>query len=147
MVAGDGREQMIDALLDGLRAVEGRKLIRKITQHPGNACATERARNLAHQDGAVAETIDHQAGLSKKFGRIREPFSSRGIEFDKFGHQQGLGGDGSTRIFDLKLLVDDTLMRGMLVDNDDAVAGLADNVVLMELRARDAQRVIWNTFR
>ena len=35
-------------------------------------------------------------------------------------------------------------MRGMLIDNDDAVAGLADDVVLVELRARDAEWMIGN---
>ena len=37
-------------------------------------------------------------------------------------------------------LVDEALMRGVLVDDDDAVAGLRDDIGAVELRARRAER-------
>ena len=33
-------------------------------------------------------------------------------------------------------------MRGVLIDNDDTVAGLSDDVILVELRTGNAKRVI-----
>ena len=42
----------------------------------------------------------------------------------------------------LQPLIDDALMRGVLVDHDHAVAGLRDDVVLVHLRARRAERPV-----
>ena len=42
----------------------------------------------------------------------------------------------------LELLVDDALVRGVLVDDDEAVAGLRHDIGLVHLRARRAERMI-----
>ena len=42
----------------------------------------------------------------------------------------------------LEALVDDALVRGVLVDDDEAVAGLRHDIGLMQLRARGAERTV-----
>ena len=63
-----------------------------------------------------------------------------GIEVDDERRQQRLALDRALLALALELLIDDALMRRVLVDNDDAVPGLGDDVVLVHLRPRRAKR-------
>ena len=63
-----------------------------------------------------------------------------GIEIDDQRRQQHLPLDPALLALKLEPLIDDALMRRVLVDDDDAVSGLGDDVVLVHLRPRRAKR-------
>ena len=56
------------------------------------------------------------------------------------GRQQHLPLDPALLALKLQPLIDDALVRGVLVDDDDAVARLRDDVILVQLRPRRAKR-------
>ena len=63
-------------------------------------------------------------------------------EVDDDRHQQPLAGDAAVRQHRLQPLVDEALVRRVLVDDDDAVARLGDDIVLVQLRAGGAERPV-----
>ena len=63
-----------------------------------------------------------------------------GIQFDDRRDQQKLTGDARRRPLFLQPLVDEPLMGGMLIDDDDAVARLGDDIGVVHLRPRRAER-------
>ena len=63
-----------------------------------------------------------------------------GIEIDDQWGQQHLPLDRALLALKLEPLVDDALMRGVLVDDDDAVSRLRYDVILVQLRPRRAKR-------
>ncbi len=113
-----------------------------VAHEVGHLGASEHRRHLAHHHGAGAETLQHQADASERLGVIHEALDGRGIEVDHLGHQKRLGGGLAPGAGVLHLLVDEALMRGVLVDDDEAVAGLGDDVVLVQLRPRRPQRAV-----
>ena len=64
------------------------------------------------------------------------------VELDDLGDQQDLARDAGLLQRRLQPLVDEALVRGVLVDDDDAVAGLRDDIGLVHLRARGAERPV-----
>ena len=62
------------------------------------------------------------------------------VEIDHHGREQRLPLDRAALALALELLVDDALMRRVLVDDDDAVGGLGDDVIHFHLRPRRAER-------
>ena len=63
-----------------------------------------------------------------------------GVEIDHHRRQQRLPLDRAAVALPLEPLVDDALMRRVLVDDDHSVLGLGDDVVPMHLRPRRAER-------
>ena len=63
-----------------------------------------------------------------------------GIEIDDQRRQQSLPLDPALLALALEPLIDDALMRRVLVDDDHAVPRLGDDVVLVHLRPRRAKR-------
>src|SRR5207302_1923206 len=96
-----------------------------------NAGSGESGRDLADDDRAVAEGLKHQSGTGKEIGSAGQPLDRSAIEVDHCGDEQGLGRDATPFKLALHPLIDEALMSGMLVDDDDAIAGLRQNVVLM----------------
>ena len=64
------------------------------------------------------------------------------VQFDDFRDQQDLPLHAILRQRRLELLIDDALMRSVLVHHDEAVAGLRYDVGLVDLRSRRAQRPV-----
>ena len=60
-------------------------------------------------------------------------------EFDNLGDQQGLRGNTVLGHLRFKLFVHQPLMGGVLINDDDAVFGLGDDIILMHLRAGGPQ--------
>ena len=68
--------------------------------------------------------------------------ASAGIELDDLGDQQDLPRDALLLERGLHALVDQPLVRGVLVDDDQAVAGLRHDVGVVHLRAGGAERTV-----
>ena len=99
------------------------------------------AGHFAHQHRAGAEGSMTRPSRASSAARVdqrarRAPASSSTTT----GDEQDLPLRRRSVALPLHPLVDDALMRGVLVDDDDAVAGLRDDVGVVQLRARRAQR-------
>ena len=66
----------------------------------------------------------------------------RRVELDHLGQQQRLPPDPALAQLGLQPLVDDALVRGMLVDQDQAALGLGQDPAAVQLGARGTQRVV-----
>ena len=95
-----------------------------------------------NRDRAGAEGLEHEAEAGKLSRARGEPFNVGLIELDDLGDEQDLSSDAVTLEGGLHALVDDTLVRGVLIDDHDAVARLRHDVSLMQLRARSAERSV-----
>ena len=62
------------------------------------------------------------------------------VEVDDGGNEKALRGNAAIRQHLLQALVDEAFVRGVLVDDDEAVARLRHDVVLVHLRTRSPQR-------
>ena len=71
-----------------------------------------------------------------------QPLDVRLVKFDDIGDQQDLPRHAGLGDRGFEFFVDDAFMGGVLIDNDEAVAGLRHDVSLMHLRARGPERVI-----
>ena len=88
-----------------------------------------------------------QAELRKLVRARGEPLDIGLVELDDLGDQQDLPRDAGLLQRRLHALVDDALMRGVLVDDHDAVARLRHDVGLVQLRARRAERAVDQVWR
>jgi len=70
---------------------------------------------------------------------IEQPRGVFGGHLHHLGDQQRLRGDARLGHLRLEPLVDKPLVRGVLIDDDHAMGGLRDDVVLVDLRPRGAQ--------
>ena len=64
------------------------------------------------------------------------------VQLDDLGDQQHLAREPRLRQRRLHALIDQPLMRRVLIDDDDAVGGLRDDVGLVQLRPRRAERIV-----
>ena len=99
-------------------------------------------RRLAHRDRARAERLDGEAEARELVGARQQPLDVGLVELDDLGDQQDLPRDAAALERRLHALVDEPLMRGVLVDDDQAVARLRHDVGLVHLRARGAERPV-----
>ena len=102
----------------------------------------QQGRDLAHQDRAGAERLDHQAQRGQFLGAGDDALGLGGVQLDHLGQQQGLAGHAAVAELALHALVDQALVGGVLVDDDHAVAGLGDDVGLVHLGAGRAEREV-----
>jgi hypothetical protein len=75
-------------------------------------------------------------------GRRRRGGRPRRVELDDGGDEQGLAGDGALGQLRLHALHDEAFVGGVLVDDDDAVAGLGHDVGFVHLGPGGAQREV-----
>ena len=84
----------------------------------------------------------HEA-VSRQLVRARQQALDVGlIEFDDIGDQQDLPRHARLGDSSFELLVDDAFMSGVLIDDNEAVAGLRHDVGLVHLRACGSERMI-----
>ena len=103
---------------------------------------TQNGRRLAYHHGAEAERLEHQAHLGQLGGTGSEAPRAVLAQLDHFGQQQRLALHALGLELVLQPLVHQPLMGGVLVDDHHALVGLGHDVGLVELRARDAQRIV-----
>src|SRR6185437_16497667 len=65
------------------------------------------------------------------------------VELDHFGEEEELALDAAIAEMLLHPLVDEAFMRGVLVDDDDAALGLRDDIGVVKLRPRGAERIMF----
>ncbi len=82
MMAGDGREAMVEPALQRQRAVLGGEIVGEIAQQRGHVGLGDQRRRLAQQDRAGAEAFDDEAELFERAGMFDEPRGGVRIEID-----------------------------------------------------------------
>ena len=117
------------------------EILGQIAHQRADLGAAEQRRQLAHQHRVAAEALQHQAELGELGAALVQALRGGRVELDHLGQQQALAGDPARRERRLHALVDQPLVGGMLVDQHHAVAGLGEDVGVMQLRARRAQRM------
>ena len=100
----------------------------------------ERGGHRADQHRRRAEALDFEAELGEFGSGAFEPVAIGLVELDDFGDQQRLAGDGAAFARGAHALEHQPLVRGVLVDDDQAVLGLGDDIGRRDLAAGDAER-------
>ncbi len=140
IVAGDGGEPMVEPALERLMAVLGERVFGEVAHQPFEIARGDQARRLAHQYGAGAEALQDKSQRFQLGRALDERCRRGGVEVDDQRREQDLPDDARLGALAFQLLVDDPLMRGVLIDDDNAIAGLGDDVIHVQLRARGAER-------
>src|SRR5262245_61625395 len=94
---------------------------------------SEHRRRLADRYSAWAECLDYQTKPRKFFRAGGEPHGIGLIEINDLGNEKDLPRD--TGFFDRRFhaFIDDALVRGMLVNDHKAIAGLGDDIGFVHL--------------
>ncbi len=140
IVTGDGRQHVIEPALRALQASVFRKRVGDVGDELSRIDLAELGRRFAHQHGAGAEGLDRKAELLEIGRGVGDARGACFVEFDDLRHEQSLPRDSMLCALTLQPLVDQPLMRGVLIDDHHAVAGLRDNIGLVHLGARGAER-------
>ncbi len=83
----------------------------------------------------MTERLDNEAETLQRGGFCQHPVRIDRIEIDHLGDEQQLPCDSRRGTLALQPLVDEALMRRMLIDDDDAVLRLRHDVGAVQLRA------------
>ena len=119
--------------------VEG---VEDVLQQAASGRTGQRRRHFTHQDRTRAERLQGEAEPVEVGCGGDEALGVLGRHLHHVGDQEALAGDAAGGALALQPLVDEALMGRVLVDEDDPVAGLGDDVGLVELGAGGTQRVI-----
>ena len=119
------------------------KRIRHILHQRLDAPARERRGHFAHEKRPDAQKARPRGrGSASDFGLGDDAVRVHGVEIHHFGNEQQLPCDPRGVALALETLVNEALMRRMLIDDDDAVLRLRDDVGAVNLRARRAERAM-----
>ena len=140
MVAGDGRQAMVEPALQGERAVLGGQILGEVADERGHVGAVEQRRRFAQQRRAGAEAFDDEAELFQFPGALDQRGSRARLEIDDQRAQQDLPDDAVRFALALQLFIDDALVRRVLVDDDQPIARLGEDIGVVHLGARGAER-------
>ncbi len=140
-MAGERAADLLEPLAQRQRRSPFGELVGKVADQPDQVGLAEQRRRLAHHHGAGAERLQHQAELGQLVRPRREARHRRFLELDHLGDQQALAGDAAIAERPLHPLIDQPLVGGVLVDDDDPVGGLGDDVGLVQLSPGGAERI------
>ena len=141
MVAGKGRQHMVEAFLQRQGHAMLAYCIDNIAHQPRHIAVFQQGRHFAHADRAGAETLDGQAEGLQRRGRLQQQRGLARIHVDDAGDQQPLALDAACQALAFKLFIDQSLMGGVLVDDDHAPGGLGQNIGFVHLRPCRAKRM------
>ncbi|MOA04395.1 hypothetical protein D3C78_1239460 [compost metagenome] len=116
-------------------------LVGKLTHQPLHIDLTQHGRRFPDGDRARPETFDDEPQRIEPGGMIHQPVAILFRQIDDFRDEQHLRRWTPGMQCIAHFLKHQPLMRGMLVDDDKAVLRLGDDVVLVQLRPRGAERV------
>ncbi len=100
----------------------------------------QQRRHLADRDGAGSEGLDDQAEFSEQRRGLGDEIGLARRHLDDRRHEQRLAFRRAARARGFEALIDEALMRGVLVDDNDPVARLRHDIGLVDLRPRGAER-------
>ena len=139
-VAGHGGEHMIELALErggGSPFLEAVDEVRdQLTKLPRGRAPWR----FANGDRAGTEGLDERPSSSRSFACSRSLAQSEGSRSTISGVSMICRSTPRVDLFPLQPLVDEALMGGMLIDDDETVSRLRDDVILMQLGARSAKR-------
>jgi hypothetical protein len=98
--------------------------------------------HFAHRDGSGAEALEREPGFFKRICMRQQARHVALVHVDDGGDEKHLTLDACLFALPLQPLVDEALVRGMLIDDDDAIAGLGHDVGVVQLGPRRAERGI-----
>ncbi|MNT36655.1 hypothetical protein D3C72_1727540 [compost metagenome] len=119
-----------------------RQVVGDVADQALNIGVAQKRRRFADQHGAHPEGLDDQTHLGQFLGLGGDALGLGGVQFDHFGRQEGLTGDGADRHLGLHPLIDEALVGGVLIHYDQAVAGLGDDIGAVQLGAGGAERIV-----
>ena len=112
-----------------------------------NIGIAEKGRRFPHRNRAVTEGFEHETEFGKFTGTLCQHIGVIRIECDDGRNEQPLRRDATIRQHPLQALVDEPLVRRVLIDDDEAIARLCHDVILMHLRTHRAERAIQQGLR
>ena len=141
-VAGQGAGNFFQPFLERQGIAGFSNLVGEIAHQTLHVQLAQHGGDLAHHHGIGSEGFDHQAQLGQLGGAGADAGDFRRVHIHHFGDQQRLAMDAAIGQRLLHALIDQPLMGGMLVDDDDAVSGLGHDIGFVQLRPGHAQRCI-----
>ena len=139
MVAGHGRENVVELFFQRRRRSGVRERVGDVAHHFRQIGFRKQRRRLADRHRAGAEGLDHQSEVGEGGRVFQQTVHIGGVEFDHHGDQLQLPLDARFGALALQPLINNALVRGVLVDDDEAIAGLRDNIGVVNLRSRGAK--------
>ena len=146
-MAGERAADMLDPLLQGQRVAPFLDLIGEIADQRFDIEPRDERRHLAHDDRARSERLQHEAELRQLVGPRRDPSGECRVKLDDLGEEQDLPRDAVPGERFLHALIDEPLMRGMLIDEHDAGRGLGQDIGAVQLRPGGSKREIRRRIR
>ena len=141
MVARHRRENMIEPLFERREgAIVLAKCDGEIVNERRRGAPFQQRGHFIHRDRARAERLDNETEFREQRARVLDPFNIGLSQLDDRRNEQRLPRDVVAGAGLLQALVHQPLMRGMLIDNDDTIAGLGNNIGIVDLRPRGAER-------
>src|SRR5262245_54457275 len=131
---------MVEALGDDEAPLAFGKLAGKITHQALDVALAEQSGNLAHDDRRLAEGLDNEPEPLEVSCRTGEPLGGFSVELDYFGDEQHLAREAAIGEGLLQALIDQPLVRSVLIDDDERIFRLGDDEGVVHLRPRGAER-------
>ena len=91
---------------------------------------------------ASPKELDDETQALQSLGRGEKRRRRVPVELDHFGDKQHLAGDAAIGVAPLQPLINQPLMGGVLVDDDERIAGLGDDEGILHLGACGAEGVV-----
>ena len=114
---------------------------------PLNVGIAEDGRNLTDHHGTGPELLEDESRLLQFIAALREAAGRNLVELHHFGQQQHLACDALLGHLGLHALENETLVCGVLINDDDSIPGLGNDVSVVELGAGDAEGPRFDVFR
>ncbi len=130
------------ATFERQRLVPFTDVLGEIADQAGAIDFAEQRWGLAQSNSTRAKSLDDQAIARELIGAGDKPLDIALIEFDNFRNEKDLSGHAilGDRLF--QAFIDDTLVGGVLVDNDKSITGLRHDIGVVDLRTRGAEWMI-----
>src|SRR6185437_9651973 len=126
-VTGHGGGDVHQPPLERQRLVPFGYVVGKIVDERLRIDLAEQRRRLAHRNSAGTKRLKQKAEASQLIGARYKPLDIGLVQLDNLGNEQNLSRDAAFFQRRLQALVDDALVRRVLIDNDEAVFGLRDD--------------------
>ena len=140
-MAGHRRAHRLQPFLQQLRIALFQQLADEIANQATDIGFAEQRGDFAHGDGINPELFNRQPKLGKLVGSLHQQGNLITAECHDLRNQQTLPGDVSTGHLRFHPLVDQTLVRGVLIHDDNGVLGLGNDVIFVHLCAHGTERL------